>query len=173
MSKCNNSGPRGGQHPNCSHRCDRRNDRGCLQLCSRRLFFQSWHSIEHQFDWKGDGTVLSSWSSAAQSRRGLPGYLSGQGKARCATHTTLVSKLVKFPSVSIRVPGFPVVRSFAIKNGASSSRRRAVILNNMATNKPCITWRANHRALLEGAGGSIPRTRNLHSVRVLGQRPSI
>lgn len=95
------------------------------------------HSIQYQFDWKGDGTVLSSWGSAAQSMTWTAGSTyQVRARARCATHTTLVSDWSNSLSVSIRVPGFPVVSSFAIKSGASSTGKRAVILNNAATNKP-------------------------------------
>ena len=50
------------------------------------------HSVEYQFDWKGDGTDLSSWGSATQSKTWTTaGSYSVRAKARCVTHTGVVS----------------------------------------------------------------------------------
>jgi hypothetical protein len=95
------------------------------------------HSIEYQFDWKGDGTVLSSWASGGQSNTWTAaGTYQVRARARCATHSTLVSNWSNSLFVTIGVPGYPIVSKFAIQNGSSSTGRRTVILNNAATNKP-------------------------------------
>jgi hypothetical protein len=95
------------------------------------------HSIEYQFDWKGNGTVLSSWASGGQSNTWTAaGAYQVRARARCATHTTLISSWSNSLSVTIGVPGYPIVSKFAIQNGSSSTGRRTVILNNAATNKP-------------------------------------
>jgi hypothetical protein len=95
------------------------------------------HSIEYQFDWKGDGTVLSSWGSGGESMTWTAaGTYQVRARARCATHTTLVSNWSNSLSLTIRVPGYPIVGRFAIGSGASSTETRTVILNNVATNKP-------------------------------------
>jgi hypothetical protein len=52
------------------------------------------HSIQYQFDWKGDGkTDLSSWGSPIQSKTWTTGgVFAVKVRARCATHTDIVSK---------------------------------------------------------------------------------
>ena len=101
------------------------------------------HSIQYQFDWKGDGTVLSSWGSAVQSRTWTAGGIYRiRARARCAIHTALVSGWSDSLSVSIGVPrylsaaGSPMIHSFAIENGSPTTHTRRVILHNVATNKP-------------------------------------
>jgi subtilisin family serine protease len=50
------------------------------------------HSVEYQFDWKGDGTDLSPWGSATQSKAwASSGTYNVRARARCATHTAVVS----------------------------------------------------------------------------------
>jgi hypothetical protein len=95
------------------------------------------HPIEYQFDWKGDGTVLSSWGSASQSNTWTAaGTYQVRARARCATHTNVVSSWSNPLSVTIRLPGYPIVSMFSIASGASTTETRTVILNNVATNKP-------------------------------------
>ncbi len=82
------------------------------------------HSVQYQFDWKGDGTVLSSWGSATQSNTwtGADTYYV-RSRARCATHTSIVSNWSSFLIVTINSmsPG-----SLAIipSNGLSASGNR-------------------------------------------------
>jgi hypothetical protein len=95
------------------------------------------HTIEYQFDWKGDGAVLSPWGSGGQSNTWTAaGTYQVKARARCATHTTLVSSWSNSLSVTIRLPGYPIVSRFSIESGASTTETRTVILNNVATNKP-------------------------------------
>jgi YD repeat-containing protein len=50
------------------------------------------HAVEYQFDWKGDGTDLSSWGSATQSKTWTStGTYAVKARARCVTHNTIVS----------------------------------------------------------------------------------
>jgi hypothetical protein len=50
------------------------------------------HSVEYRFDWKGDATDLSPWGSATQSKTWTtPGSYNVRARARCATHTSVVS----------------------------------------------------------------------------------
>ena len=45
-------------------------------------------AVEYQFDWKGDGTDLSSWSSATQSKTwAIAGNYNVRARVRCASHT--------------------------------------------------------------------------------------
>ena len=49
-------------------------------------------STEYQFDWKGDGSDLSSWGSATQSKTWMTGgNYTVKARARCATHTSVIS----------------------------------------------------------------------------------
>ena len=50
------------------------------------------HDVEYQFDWKGDGSDLSSWGSAAQSKTwNVAGSYNVKARARCKTDTSVVS----------------------------------------------------------------------------------
>ena len=61
--------------------------------------------VEYQFDWKGDGTDLSSWGSATQSKTWTAaGTYHVRVRARCATHTSVVSAWSSGLSVNIAEP---------------------------------------------------------------------
>ena len=50
------------------------------------------HAVQYQFDWKGDGSDLSPWGSATQSKTWtLAGTYNVRVRARCLTHTSVVS----------------------------------------------------------------------------------
>jgi hypothetical protein len=50
------------------------------------------HSVEYQFDWKGDGTDLSGWGVATQSKSWtVAGTYQVRARARCVSHTGVVS----------------------------------------------------------------------------------
>ena len=60
------------------------------------------HSVEYQFDWKGDGTDLSPWGSATLSKTWtVAGTYQVRARARCITHTGVVSSWSNALSVSI------------------------------------------------------------------------
>ena len=62
------------------------------------------HSVQYQFDWKGDGTDLSAWGSATQSKTWtISGTFNVRARGRCSTHTSLVSSWSGSLSVTIRV----------------------------------------------------------------------
>jgi uncharacterized repeat protein (TIGR02543 family) len=79
------------------------------------------HALQYQFDWKGDGSDLSPWGSATQTKTWIaPGTWSVRVRARCTTHTGAVSSW--FGSISVTInqvtasyvvttnpPGFQVV----------------------------------------------------------------
>ena len=53
------------------------------------------HSVEYQFDWKGDGTDVSPWGSATQSKAwAAVGTYNVRARARCVTHTNVVSSWI-------------------------------------------------------------------------------
>jgi hypothetical protein len=59
-------------------------------------------SLEYQFDWKGDGTDLSSWGSTSQSKTWTAaGTYAVRARARCATHTSVLSSWSSSLSVLI------------------------------------------------------------------------
>jgi hypothetical protein len=50
------------------------------------------HTVEYQFDWKGDGSDLSPWGSSSQSKTwSLAGTYNVRAMARCAADTSVVS----------------------------------------------------------------------------------
>ena len=60
------------------------------------------HSLGYQFDWKGDGTDLSSWGTTSQSKTwAVAGDYRVRARARCATDTTVLSSWSSYSSVSI------------------------------------------------------------------------
>jgi len=68
------------------------------------------HPVEYQFDWKGDGTDLSPWGPATQSKVWTkPGTYNVRARARCANHTSVGSSWsepfsVKIISISVISP---------------------------------------------------------------------
>jgi hypothetical protein len=64
------------------------------------------HAIEYQFDWKGDGTDLSSWGSATQSKIWTsPDTYSVRARARCTTDTSILSVWSDTLTVTIATAG--------------------------------------------------------------------
>jgi hypothetical protein len=62
--------------------------------------------VEYQFDWKGDGTDLSSWGSATQSKTWTAaGTYHVRVRARCATDTSVVSNWSDTLTVTISAAG--------------------------------------------------------------------
>jgi hypothetical protein len=62
----------------------------------------SGHPVEYQFDWKGDGTDLSPWGSATQSKTwAVPGTYNVKARARCVTDHTVVSSWSQSLTVAI------------------------------------------------------------------------
>ena len=63
------------------------------------------HSLEYQFDWKGDGSDISSWNIATQSKTwSSPGIYNVRVKARCASDPTFESGWSPATQVTIWVP---------------------------------------------------------------------
>jgi 5-hydroxyisourate hydrolase-like protein (transthyretin family) len=60
------------------------------------------HSVEYQFDWKGDGSDLSAWGSPTQTKTWtVPGVYNVRARARCKSDTTVVSEWSGTLSVNI------------------------------------------------------------------------
>jgi hypothetical protein len=70
------------------------------------------HPVEYQFDWKGDGSVVSLWGSASMSGTwSTAATYSVRARARCVTDTLIVSSwsaglAVVIPASGDLVPGF-------------------------------------------------------------------
>jgi uncharacterized repeat protein (TIGR02543 family) len=63
------------------------------------------HNLEYQFDWKGDGTVLSDWGAATQSHSWAnPGTYNVKAKARCITDQVESSWSTGYPVTVSSVP---------------------------------------------------------------------
>ena len=61
--------------------------------------------VEYQFDWKGDGSDVSPWGSATQSKTwSIAGIYSVRARARSATNVSVMSAWSNPLSVSISVP---------------------------------------------------------------------
>ena len=81
------------------------------------------HSLEYQFDWKGDGaTDLSPWGSGTQSKTwAIGGVYTVRARARCATHTDTISNwsnglIVSIGIETVSAPTTPTGPSFGVVN---------------------------------------------------------
>ncbi len=76
-------------------------------------FSNTGDPVEYQFDWKGDGTDLSPWGSATQSKTWtVGGTYNVKARARCVIHTTVVSGwssalIVNIEKVTVGTPSGP------------------------------------------------------------------
>ena len=75
------------------------------------------HSLQYQFDWNGDGSSdLSAWGSAIQSKTwSTGGVFTVRVRARCATHTSIVSKWSSGLVVTIESVSAPTLLSGPIE----------------------------------------------------------
>jgi hypothetical protein len=66
------------------------------------------HSVEYQFDWKGDGSDLSGWGSATQSKTwSMPGSYNVRAQARCKTDTSIFSGWSSALTINITAVPYP------------------------------------------------------------------
>jgi hypothetical protein len=93
------------------------------------------HSLQYQFDWRGDATSLSPWGSATQPNTWTsPGTFNVRARARCAIHTSVISSWTGPISVAISQATLPV--NVATKEHVGDLESTS---QNSATNK----WTAN------------------------------
>jgi C1A family cysteine protease len=72
---------------------------------TRRASSNLGHPVVYQFDWKGDGSDLSNWGSATQSKVwAVAGAYNIMVRARCATDNSVLSDWSSPLSVSIGIP---------------------------------------------------------------------
>ena len=75
------------------------------------------HSVQYQFDWKGDGTDLSPWGLATQSKIWTAsGLYNVRARARCASDTSLISQWLGSVSVSITPATQPDLTETVLNN---------------------------------------------------------
>ena len=98
------------------------------------------HAVEYQFDWKGDGSDLSPWGPATQTKTwNIPGVYNVKARARCAANTSAVSGWSSGLSVTIsaetvttpNTPAGPTVGkdglSYSYTTGGSTSNLGHII----------------------------------------------
>ena len=67
------------------------------------------HSVEYQFDWKGNGSDLSNWGLGTQSKAWTTaGVYNVRARARCTRDTSIVSNWSDSLPVSISVPNISI-----------------------------------------------------------------
>ncbi len=67
------------------------------------------HAIEYQFDWKGDGSDLSNWGSASQSKTWTTaGVYNVRARARCSQDLSVVSDWSSVLTIKISLPEISV-----------------------------------------------------------------
>jgi hypothetical protein len=93
------------------------------------------HAVEYQFDWKGDGSDLSSWGSATQSKTwSVAGTYNVRARARCTTHKTVISSWFGVFPVNIS-SGNSSITSESPSDGATFSS--STLFNN---HQPSFSW---------------------------------
>ena len=76
------------------------------------------HAVQYQFDWKGDGSDLSAWGAAAQSRTwAVAGTYNVRVRARCVNHTNVISPWFSSLTVNITRADFSTITFLAPKGG--------------------------------------------------------
>jgi len=94
------------------------------------------HVVEYQFDWKGDGSDLSSWGSATQSKTwNAAGTYNVRARARCVTHTSAVSSWFGVLPVNIASAGLASISSQSPPDGAAFNS--SSLLNKY---QPSFSW---------------------------------
>ncbi len=111
------------------------------------------HSLQYQFDWKGDGSDLSPWGAANQQKVWeYAGTYNVRVRARCAVHTSVVSNwsaplgvvIQGDYQVSCGDGGIPCIERV---DGGSDS-------NNLVNGKPKADVEFEFRVTVYDAGGS-------------------
>lgn len=122
------------------------------------------HSLQYQFDWKGDGSDLSFWGAANQQKVWeYAGTYNVRVRARCATHTSVVSNWSAPLQVTIQGDyqvscgdgGIPCIERV---DGGSDS-------NNLVNGKPKADLVFEFRITVHDAGGSPQYVRILTTQR--------
>jgi len=86
------------------------------------------HTVEYQFDWKGDASDLSPWGASPQSKTWTsPGTYSVKARARCATDNSVTSSwssalsvTISNPTETISTPNIPTGPTIGTTNNSYS-----------------------------------------------------
>jgi hypothetical protein len=96
------------------------------------------HSVEYQFDWKGDGSELSAWGPSNQSKTWSASCVYNvRARARCTQDTSVISDWSSPLSVEISVPDIlvtPRSYDFGIVKKNRSKTASLVVKNNGTVN---------------------------------------
>ncbi|MDO9211292.1 MAG: fibronectin type III domain-containing protein [Deltaproteobacteria bacterium] len=111
------------------------------------------HSLEYQFDWKGDGTDLSLWGAANQQEVWtIAGTYNVRVRARCSTHTSVVSSWSS--SLQVTIQGVyqiscsdSGIQCLERTDGGSDS-------NNLVNGKPKVDVEYDFQITVQDAGGT-------------------
>jgi uncharacterized repeat protein (TIGR02543 family) len=121
------------------------------------------HSVEYQFDWKGDGTVLSAWGSASQSKAwSAAGTYKVRARARCTTHTSVVSSWSG--SISVTISPAPV--SCTVTTNPSNPSEHQITVDDVNYTAPqTFTWTpgSTHKLFVSSPQDGTSGTRYVYS----------
>jgi PKD repeat protein len=102
------------------------------------------HSVEYQFDWKGNGSDLSPWSSSAQSKTwSTAGVYTVRARARCTQDISVLSDWSTPLSVSISVPDISITPKAYDFGSVKINRSKAasfIVKNNGTVNLSINSW---------------------------------
>ncbi|MDI6755313.1 MAG: hypothetical protein QME78_13080, partial [Thermodesulfobacteriota bacterium] len=111
------------------------------------------HSLQYQFDWKGDGSDLSFWGAANQQKVWTTsGAYSVRVRARCSTHTSVVSNWSSSLQVTIQ-GAYQIscsdggIQCLERTDGGNDS-------NNLVNGKPKVDVEFNFQITVQDAGGT-------------------
>jgi len=111
------------------------------------------HSLEYQFDWKGDGTDLSLWGAANQQEVWtIAGTYNVRVRARCSTHTPVVSNWSSSLQVTIQ-GAYQIscsdtgIQCLERTDGGSDG-------NNLVNGKPKVDVEYDFQITVQDAGGT-------------------
>ena len=113
------------------------------------------HSLEYQFDWKGNGTDLSFWGAANQQKIWTTaGTYSVRVRARCSTHTSVISNWSSSLSLQVTIQGVyqiscsdSGIQCLERTDGGSDS-------NNLVNGKPKVDVEYDFQITVQDAGGT-------------------
>jgi hypothetical protein len=94
------------------------------------------HSVEYQFDWKGDGDDLSAYGSATQSKTWTAaGAYDVRARARCSQDVSVVSGWSNSLSVNVSIPDISVTpKAYDFGNiKVKKSKTASFVLKNKGT----------------------------------------
>ena len=118
------------------------------------------HSVQYEFDWKGNASDLSPWGSASQSKTWVnAGTYNVRSRARCTTHTSIVSKWSS--SLSVAVSAGP--QSYTVTTNPSGLQITIDDVNYTAPRTFSWTPGTSHKLSVSSPQNGTSGTRYLYS----------